>query len=215
MPIVRFALLTLFLVLASGCATTPQAPGIEDDVLDALTSRYGEAARQRLIAWRHLIASHRDQPLPLQLAAVNDFINRLHFEDDILHWQREDYWATPIETLVTQGGDCEDFALAKYATLRELGVADACLRLVYVKAQTLNKAHMVLTYQCQREDPAWVLDNLNPQILTTQQRDDLVPVYSFNKTGLWLAGAQGMGRQVGEASRLSAWVDWLQRMHWR
>lgn len=36
--------------------------------------------------------------------------------------QKADYWSSPMETLQIKKGDCEDFAILKYYTLRELGV---------------------------------------------------------------------------------------------
>ena len=44
-----------------------------------------------------------------------------------------DYWATPVESLRKGEADCEDYAIAKYFTLRQLGVADDKLRITYYK----------------------------------------------------------------------------------
>ncbi|MDM8349520.1 transglutaminase-like cysteine peptidase [Pseudomonas sp. sp1636] len=55
-------------------------------------------------------------------------------------WGERDYWATPIEALVKGAADCEDYSLAKYFSLRQLGVPTGKLRLTYVKALKLNQA---------------------------------------------------------------------------
>ena len=81
-----------------------------------------------------------------KLEKVNRFFNQVNFVSDAIHWQKKDYWATPIEFLASDGGDCEDFALAKYFTLKMLGVPEKKLNLTYVKAWKLNQSHMVLTY---------------------------------------------------------------------
>lgn len=147
-----------------------------------------------------------------KLRAVNDFFNRsLRFTDDIEIWQQEDYWATPVEALVKGAADCEDYAIAKYVTLRRLGVASDKLRITYVKALRLNQAHMVLTWYASPGADPLVLDNLIGEIRPASQRDDLLPVYAFNAEGLWLPGADG-GRRTGDSKKLSRWQDLLTKM---
>ena len=84
----------------------------------------------------------------------------MQFINDQALWEQKDYWATPIETLSIGGGDCEDYAIAKYFTLKQLGVDESKLRLTYVKAIELNQAHMVLTYFENKRAVPLVLDNL-------------------------------------------------------
>lgn len=187
-------------------------PAFDADALRAIERRYGPAAVQRVQDWRQLIDTARDRPLPARLLAVNDFFNQLLFVDDIIHWKKSDYWATPVEFLATEGGDCEDFAIAKYFTLLELGVPESRLQITYVKALRLNQAHMVLAYYANPAADPLVLDNLVPDILPGSSRDDLVPVYSFNGQGLWISRARGRGKRVGGSERLSLWQDLITRM---
>lgn len=207
--IIKFIPLTIIVISVASCST--KVPGISEAKLEEIELNYGKKARQRVEDWRYLIADNQNEADQNKLQRVNDFINQLRFEDDEIHWQLRDYWATPLETLVTNGGDCEDFSIAKYFSLNELGVADQCLRLTYVKALSINKAHMVLTYQCERGDIPLVLDNLNKLILPANQRKDLLPVYSFNAQGLWIAKQKGMGQKVGKKERNSLWTDFLMR----
>jgi predicted transglutaminase-like cysteine proteinase len=134
------------------------------------------------------------------------------FIDDILQWKVDDYWATPLEFLMTGAGDCEDFAIAKYFTLKELGIEESKMRITYVKALRINKVHMVLSFFASPKSVPDVLDNLNPDIMPASQRSDLLPVYSFNGTGLWVAKARNSGKRVGKADRLSLWNDLKNRM---
>jgi predicted transglutaminase-like cysteine proteinase len=137
---------------------------------------------------------------------------QVEFVDDNFLWGLEDYWATPLEFLSKGAGDCEDYSIAKYFTLRELGVDDKKMRITYVKALELNQAHMVLTYfETPRSIPV-VLDNLIPTIKSATNRRDLLPVYSFNGTGLWLAKVRGTGKRVGGSSRLKMWEKMKARM---
>lgn len=181
--------------------------------LDAIARRYGETARQRFDDWQKLIAGanlHSDHE---KLQRVNEFFNaNLLFDDDENLWQYRDYWATPVESMLLGAGDCEDFAIAKYFTLLEMGVADSRLRITYVKALRLNQAHMVLTYFEGPQAVPLVLDNLSDIIAPASERMDLQPVYSFNGSGLWQAKQQGEGRRVGDAERLNPWLDLKQRM---
>jgi len=192
---------------------------ISDKILDRVEEVYGVAARERVAEWSVLLAR---QDLPddaSKLEVVNRFFNRMRFRDDIIHWGSKDYWATPIEFLGTNGGDCEDFSIAKYFTLRHLGVPEERLRMVYVKALKLNQAHMVVAYLETPDAEPLVLDNLNPKIKRAGLRRDLKPVYSFNGDGLWLAKERGLGKApVGKADKLSLWTQLQRRMQdadWR
>jgi len=174
--------------------------------------RFGVDASKRVRDWQHLIAQNDDVSTADKLYEVNQFFNRLYFVDDLTHWNKNDYWATPVEFLATNGGDCEDFSIAKYFSLRALGVPTEKLRLMYVKALRYNMAHMVLAYYETPNAIPLVLDNLNPDILPANQRRDLQPVYSFNGDGLWLAKEQGQGKQVQKGGNNGLWEDLNKRM---
>ncbi|MFC6673580.1 transglutaminase-like cysteine peptidase [Marinobacterium aestuariivivens] len=112
-----------------------------------------------------------------------------------------------MEFLVSNGGDCEDFSIAKYYTLRELGVPIEKMSIAYVKALELNQAHMVLTYYEAPDRIPLVLDNLTPDISTADQRRDLQHVYSFNGDNLWLSKKGRRADLVGASDRLKPWVQ--------
>lgn len=186
---------------------------ISEALLQRIENEYDNEARQRVEAWQILMQENKDLSEREKLAVVNDFFNsNVLFVDDILLWDKEDYWATPIEMLSLGAGDCEDYSIAKYFTLRQLGVDEDKLRITYVKAIDLNQAHMVLTYFENKRAIPLVLDNLINEIQPASRRQDLTPVYSFNGTGLWLAKSRGEGQRVGDASRLSLWEDLAARM---
>lgn len=183
-------------------------------ILQSSEKRYGslEQSRPRILAWQALIRDSAALPEREQIDAINRFFNQqLQFSDDTWVWQQEDYWATPIESLVKGAGDCEDYALAKYFTLRRLGVPSERLRITYVKALSVNQAHMVLSYYATPTADPLVLDNLVPVIKPASQRRDLIPVYAFNAEGLYLPGAGG-GKRSGDGKRLSRWQDVLTKM---
>ncbi|UVE18985.1 transglutaminase-like cysteine peptidase [Pseudomonas sp. LS44] len=181
-------------------------------MLQNAETRYGDlgSAKQRLQGWGQLIDASEALPEPDQLRAVNSFFNRqLSFVDDNRNWRQSDYWATPVESLVKGAGDCEDYAIAKYFTLRRLGIPSEKLRITYVKALQQNQAHMVLTYYASPGAEPLVLDNLIGEIRPASQRKDLLPVYAFNAEGLYLPGTTG---KKSDTKKLSRWQDLLKKM---
>ena len=185
---------------------------LSEELLSSTARQYGEPARKRLLSWQSLIVDSGVETDGEKLEVVNDFFNQVRFVSDKKHWKKSDYWATPVEFLATNGGDCEDFSLAKYFTLKAMGVAEEKLNLTYVKALNYNQAHMVVTYYASPQAEPLVLDNLIGEIRPASKRTDLLPVYSFNGTGLWLAKARGRGQQVGTSDRIKRWQELLARM---
>jgi predicted transglutaminase-like cysteine proteinase len=185
---------------------------LTDAVLQQISNAHGAVAEARVRAWRDLLLQRSETHEKKMLALANDFFNRLRPMRDIELWRKEDYWATPIEALIANGGDCEDYSLAKYLTLRHMGIAEEKLHITYVKALELNEAHMVLAYYPSATATPLILDNLNPQILPADQRTDLKPVYSFNGAGLWTSINRARGKRVGNAQQIGLWRDFLERM---
>lgn len=169
-------------------ATEADRPGL----VRAYAQRFGPEAAERLEAWARFAAALKAlgpaEPAPdlsaaavRVLEAVNAFFNRIPFRPDRLHWGQEDYWATPAELVASNGGDCEDYAIAKYFLLRELGVPPQRMRITYVRSARLGEAHMVLAYYARPDADPLVLDNLEDAVRPASARADLLPVYMFNE----------------------------------
>lgn len=170
------------------------------------------AGKARIDAWQNLMATQNQGSELQRLQAANVFFNQqLRYVEDIDLWHEVDYWATPIQALIKGAGDCEDYAIAKYFSLRRMGIPNEKLRITYVKALRQNRAHMVLTYYSSPQAQPLVLDSLMDAIKPASQRPDLLPVYAFNGEGLWLTGAAG-NKKVGDTKRLSRWQDLLKKM---
>lgn len=181
---------------------------------DKARDDYNAGAARRIDDWRNMLERASGYQGMRQLEEVNHFFNkRVPFRDDDKHWGMVDYWATPFEALVTNGGDCEDYVIAKYYSLLKLGVDVSQLRITYVKAIRLNQAHMVLTYFPTPDAVPYVLDNLIPQIRSASDRPDLDPVYSFNGDGMWLDKMKGQGILLGNPNKLDLWTDLRIRMN--
>ena len=207
------SVLAILVVLAiAGPVITGGSFRIDRGILDQAEKKYGKDARARLIAWEDLIREDTSSSDREKLEKVNQFHNQMTFVDDMRHWGQEDYWATPIEFLASHGGDCEDFSIAKYFTLKAMGVNEEKLNLMYVKALQYNMHHMVMTYYSTPGAEPLVLDNLVESIKPGSQRTDLMPIFSFNGTGLWLAKERGRGKLAGSSSRVKRWRDLLEKM---
>ncbi|MHB8788305.1 MAG: transglutaminase-like cysteine peptidase [Desulfobulbaceae bacterium] len=207
--------LAVFVLTLCSCARTPQVAKRPAPPPEAvLPAPAPPPEPTKLEAWRQLVRQQRAASVPEKLRSVNVFFNRFDFVEDRYLWGREDYWATLFETLGRSGGDCEDLTIAKYFTLRELDIADQYLRIIYVISLRTNKPHMVLAYSTGADSDPLVLDTVTPDILPVTRRSDLVPVYSFNQKGYWLARQQEgwTGEELGHPASLSRWWSLLQRV---
>lgn len=186
-------------------------------VIQAVQLRYGSYAVSAAQDWNNaLTVFQRDTEL-VKLKDINDYFNnKLRFDSDQNIWGQADYWATPIEALIKGSADCEDYAIAKYFSLKFSGVPVSKLRITYVKARIggldsdITQAHMVLTYYSTPDAEPLILDNLVSAIRPASRRADLVPIFSFNSEGIWAAGSSAA--QPGGGSRLSRWTDLVEKM---
>lgn len=137
--------------------------------------------------YQDLLAAARPMPELQKISLVNDFFNQnLVYTNDVDQYNAKEYWAALPETMKSGGGDCEDFAIAKYDTLRSLGVDQSALRITNV---TSNEGpHMVLLYSPdgQFKDPL-VLDNAHEEMLPLSQRPDLKTIYSLNDKNVFVS----------------------------
>ncbi len=207
----RLHTVLVLLVLLANCVVARDSL-LSDAAVAMYRGRYGEQATQRLNAWQDLVRAHSTAAERAKLERVNDFFNAIPWLSDEEHWGRRDYWATPLEMLGTNGGDCEDYSIAKYITLVKMGVDASRLRITYVRAPRLNQPHMVLAYYPRPDAEPLILDNLDGVIRGASLRRDLIPVYSFNARGLWATRGNGESRHMGAPGRLDGWRDVARRM---
>ncbi len=117
------------------------------------------------------------------LTRLNTAINQFHYRADRHNYAREDYWATPLE-LMENGGDCEDFAIAKMLALQHLGVPSRSMRVVVVQDTAAGQAHAVLAVT--RGEETVILDNKTNSLLSDKSLPHYTPLYSINKHQWWL-----------------------------
>ena len=207
--IIYFVLISFFSLFSTASKTF----NIQEHQLKSIENRYGIQARTRVEEWDAMIESSKDEDTLNKIKNVNDFFNLFPYKTDLSTWGVKDYWATPFEFMGIGAGDCEDYAIAKYFSLIKLGIPDEKLRITYVSYKKANskfeQAHMVLTYYHKVGVEPVVLDNINKTLQVASKRPDLVPVYSFNASGLWQAKTKGEAR-VGN-NELKSWKDLMSR----
>ena len=192
--------------------TTAVTPGL----VQKLIQRFGAGARAHVAGWTEFAKKRKngarpagDEAWPVErLQTVNSYVNTVPWFSDAEHWGAADYWATPAETVASRGADCEDFAIAKYYLLKELGVPVNRLRITYVRAVRIQEPHMVLAYYPSAGADPMILDNLDDRVRPASLRNDLVPVYSFNDEDVVLA----RNNQRGNVSQIRNWRQLNERL---
>jgi predicted transglutaminase-like cysteine proteinase len=167
-------------------------PSLKD--LNKMEKEHGISAKNRLLALVEMMNKIKDKSELEKLNYVNDFFNNTPYYSDIEAWGVSDYWATRWELIGKDKADCEDYVIAKYFTLKELGVSPNKLRMTYVKSIKFNASHMVLTYYENSNSIPLVLDNYNFKIFPASQRKDLIHIFSFNGDDLLTAKRIQIGK---------------------
>lgn len=159
-----------------------------------------ESTNPILQKWKDNLSDLRGRSLVGMADGVNDLMNRVRYIGDQRNWGRSDYWETPVEFL-SRGGDCEDFAIAKYASLRALGVPENLLRIAIVKDMEKNIPHAILIVYT--EEGPMVLDNQIKRMTRASSISHYKPIFSINRDAWWVHTDQ-LNRgdtQIATASR--------------
>ena len=155
-------------------------------------------------SWRQMFKAASNQPQREQLRIVNAFFNRLPYRTDGENYGTSDYWASPGEFL-TRPGDCEDYSIAKYMALRQLGFDHEQLRLVAVFDTARGIGHAVLTVRI--GERSLVLDSVSDGIFADTDYAHYIPRHSVSEDGFWLHAtsreiAAARARVQGKLARL-------------
>jgi len=132
--------------------------------------------------WRQIITKAAGLDRKAQLKAVNDFFNRWPYKQDWELYGRREYWATPSE-FMARSGYCEDYAIAKYFALRQLGWSKEDMRIVILMDRIRAIGHAVLAVYM--DDRTLILDSLSNLILPHDRYKHYLPQYSMNETTRW------------------------------
>lgn len=134
--------------------------------------------------WRRNLKSWSSVKETQQLELINSWVNRtIRYTEDANAFGQSDYWASPKVSLKGRG-DCEDYVIAKYASLKALGFGDDRMRIVIVTDTRKKIGHAVLSVRT--ADGVYILDNQNLRPVLHQQISYYAPVYSINAAGRWI-----------------------------
>lgn len=133
--------------------------------------------------WAEMIDEQRGQSVERQMRAVHAYLNRFPYITDQDLWGKSDYWATPKQ-FVDNSGDCEDYAIAKYISLKALGWPISNLRLAVVHDTVRDIPHAVLVVKF--DGDYWVLDNLASSPLPHLRVYQYKPYYAVNENARWV-----------------------------
>ena len=133
--------------------------------------------------WKTHLQGLRGKSAHEQIEGVNSYMNGIRYIEDMENYHKSDYWATPIEFL-SRGGDCEDYAIAKYASLRALGFSSDQMRIAIVQDKVKNVPHAILIVYS--EGAAYVLDNQDKRVENAENVNRYKPIFSINSNNWWL-----------------------------
>jgi predicted transglutaminase-like cysteine proteinase len=149
-----------------------------------LDAAIADPGNQRVVTeWKQNLESMRGLPLEEMAERVNDLANKQAYINDSRNWGTSDYWETPVE-FFNRGGDCEDFAIAKYISLRALGVPESRLRITILQDMQKNIPHAVLAVYT--DDDVLILDNQIKSVRSSSSIGHYKPIFSINRTAWWL-----------------------------
>jgi len=197
MVAIKTLIILLHLTVMVVAAETALSFFVPQNRINSLKTFHGKRAVARVNSLLGMMDKVEESGEDKIVSAANRFFNQLEYSPDIKTWGKKDYWASRLEFIGQGRGDCEDYAVAKFLTMMQLGIPENKLFLTYVKAYGYpDTAHLVVTYYSKPGAVPFVLDNYNKRILPATQRKDLVPVYSFTAKDLYLQKQQGLGKRV-------------------
>lgn len=132
--------------------------------------------------WRKFLDKEKGKPLEQMVKDVNQFMNKAAYITDPVNWGMDDYWTSPAEFLA-KFGDCEDYAIAKFMSLKDLGVPPDSMRIVVVNDLNLKIGHAILAVYTGNK--ILLLDNQIPQVVDAGTVKHYEPLFSINESAWW------------------------------
>lgn len=157
---------------------------ITNKLISDANKKYKTFAKNRFIAIRKdLLTDLKNQSDIKKLNIVNNWYNLIRYKSDQFVYGKSDYWATLYEFVGKGMGDCEDYTIAKYYTLKALGINPKRMKFTYVVYRSRagkNISHMVLAYlrvpRPKSKKDILILGNINTRVLPASKRKDIVKV---------------------------------------
>ena len=101
---------------------------------------------------------------------------------DLAQYGQIDVWSSPLVTLTTGAGDCEDYAIAKFVALRQAGISPDDLRIVVMRDTIRGEDHAVAAA---RLDGHWLtLDNGRMAMIEDADVRNFRPIFLIDQDGV-------------------------------
>lgn len=136
-----------------------------------------------ILEWKTLLRSLSERSLGEQMNIINTWANSHPYIVDQINWGVEDYWETPYE-FMEMSGNCKDYAIAKYYSLKALGVPVEDMRVIVLEDLNLGGViHAVLGVYVDKE--LLILDNQNSRVIPAVKIYHYRPIYGINEEAWW------------------------------
>jgi predicted transglutaminase-like cysteine proteinase len=118
-----------------------------------------------------------------RLGEINRAINlAIRPMSDLAQYGAIDVWSSPLVTFASGAGDCEDYAIAKFAALRHAGVSPDDLRIVIMHDTIRDEDHAVAAA---RLDGHWLmLDNRRMAMVEDADVKNYRPSFVIDQYGV-------------------------------
>lgn len=130
--------------------------------------------------WRKMLAKAKGDSPADQLNDVNRFLNLFDYVPDTVNWGGIDYWETPRE-FFNKGGECKDYSISKYFTLRILGWPSDKLWIIILQDLNLGVTHAILAAKL--DDRTLILDNQVPDLVDQSRIRHYKPIFGLGESG--------------------------------
>lgn len=137
-----------------------------------------------VLQWQDMLDGLQDKPLMEQLDRVNKWSNEHPYIEDQINWGLDDYWETPNEFMEISG-DCEDYAISKYYSLRALGVSASRLRIIILQDLNLGGVIHAVLGVYGKNDELFILDNQSQQVTPALKIYHYRPIFGINEDSWW------------------------------
>ena len=156
----------------------------QSEALARCAADKNQCASREMRYWLQILTAAADLGRKEQLQAINRFFNRWPYKTDREIYRVSEYWATPSE-FMARSGDCEDYAIAKFFALRELGFGNDQMRIAIIYDRLRRRGHAVLAVNL--DDDILILNNQTDIIAPPSRYENFIPRYLVNETTLWTA----------------------------
>ena len=119
-----------------------------------------------------------------RIAMINRAVNLAitPMSDRRQQWGVPDRWSAPLETLQSSRGDCEDYAIVKYAALLAAGISESDVKIVIFKNLLPKEEHAALAAHV---DGQWfILDNRTLTLVSDTDVTRAIPEYVLDQNGV-------------------------------